>query len=650
MHGSHKSQIKVTPTGGRASYEAAQVFAGIIRRIEYQSKAVDAYSTAIYHQVESGIGYVRVETDYVDNQSFDLDLFIRRIADPFTIYMDPDAKDYDKADANFAFVFEDVPRDRYEEEYGEEDSPAPVTLDHSDGWNDKDHVRVAEYWRRNIKNVTIHRLADGTVVRDDEIPAELRDEIKPLIVKSRTVAEPEIEWFKLAGDKIIDREEWPGKYIPIVPFIGEELIVDRELDRKGHTRSQIDAQRIYNYWASAAVEQVALQTKTPYVATAAAVENRTEQWSTANTKNWSVLVYNGTDEHGNAIPPPVREAPPTMAQAYITGMTIARQDLMSVTGQYQAELGMPSNERSGIAIQQRQRQGENATYHYIDNQAKGVRQVGRILLDLIPKIYDVQRVVMTLAEDGGEAKVVVQPNAPEAHQQVGQQPDGSVAQLTQGQAQQQLEDPDQPDPTIIFNPNIGAYDVEADVGPSHGTQRQEAANAFSEIMQQNPAAFQIVGDFWAQNSDFPGADELADRLKRGLPPAYKPGPDPQVVALQQQQQATAQHAQQLLGQADQEIAQLKQQVAVLQGQAKDKSADIAVKDYAAETERLKAVGSIDPASLQIIVRGMVQDMLSTHILPVLQDHADLEGDLATRMQPTPPPQPVNGSGSSPVTQ
>ena len=323
---------------------------------------------------------------------------------------------------------------------------------------------------------------------------------------------------------------------------------------------------------------------------------------------------------------------------------------MSVTGQYQAELGMPSNERSGIAIQQRQRQGDTATYHYIDNQAKGIRQVGRILLDLIPKIYDVQRVVMTLAEDGGEAKVVVQPNAPEAHQQVGQQPDGSVAPLTQGQAQQQMEDPDQPDPTVIFNPNIGAYDVEADVGPSYGTQRQEAANAFSEIMQQNPAAFQIVGDFWAQNSDFPGADELADRLKRGLPPAYKPGPDPQVVALQQQQQATAQHAQQLLGQADQEIAQLKQQVAVLQGQAKDKSADIAVKDYAAETERLKAVGSIDPASLQIIVRGMVQDMLSTHILPVLQDHADLEGDLATRMQPTPPPQPVNGSGSSPVTQ
>jgi hypothetical protein len=639
----NKAQIKVTPTGGRASYEAAQVFSGIIRRIEYQSKAVDAYSTATYHQVESGIGYVRVETDYVDGQSFDLDLFIRRVPDPRSVYMDPDAKLYDKSDANFAFVFEDIPRDRYEEEYGKEDSPAPVTLDHSDGWNDKDHVRIAEYWRRNINNATIHQLQDGTTVRDSDIPAELRDQIKPMIVKSREVAEPEIEWFKLAGDKVIDREEWPGKYIPIVPFIGEETVIEGEMDRKGHTRAQIDAQRIYNYWASAAVEQVALQTKTPYVARVDAITGREEQWSTANTKNWSVLVYNGLDEANQAIPPPQRTDPPQMAQAYIQGMTIARQDLMSVTGQYQAELGMPSNERSGIAIQQRQRQGDTATYHYIDNQAKGIRQIGRILLDLIPKIYDVKRVVMTLAEDGDESKVVVDPEAPEAHQQVAPGPDGMPAPVTPGQAQQQQEDPERPDPTVIFNPNIGAYDVEADVGPSYGTQRQEAANAFSTIMSQNPAAFQIVGDFWAQNSDFPGADELADRLKRGLPPQYKAGPDPQVQAVTQQAQQMQQQAQQLLGKADAEIASLKAQIVHQQELLKDKASEIAIDDYKAETDRLKAVGSIDPLSLQVVVRQMVQDMLATELHPMLQQHAAQQSELQATMAP---PQPMNGEGGA----
>ena len=635
----NKSQIKVTPTGGRASYEAAQVFSGIIRRIEYQSKAVDAYSTATYHQVESGIGYVRVETDYVDDTSFDLDLFIRRIADPRTVYMDPDCRLYDKSDANFAFVFEDIPRDRYEEEYGTEDNTAPVTLDHSDGWNDKDHVRVAEYWRVNMNNATIHRLQDGTVVRDDEIPDELREQVKLLIVKSRDVAEPKIEWFKLAGDRVIDREEWLGKYIPIVPFIGEETVIAGEMDRKGHTRSQIDAQRIYNYWASAAVEQVALQTKSPYVARADAVEGREEQWATANVKNWSVLLYNPLDEQGNPIQRPEREQPPQMAQAYIQGMQIARQDLMSVTGQYQAELGMPSNERSGIAIQQRQRQGDTATYHYIDNQAKGIRQIGRILLDMIPKIYDVRRVVMTLAEDGDENKVLIDPQAPEAHQEVAQGPDGTPAPVTPGQAQRQQEDPERPDPTIIFNPNVGTYDVEADVGPSYGTQRQEAANAFSQIMSQNPAAFQIVGDFWATNSDFPGADELADRLKRGLPPQYKAGPDPQTAAI-------TQHAQQLLSQADQEIAELKQQLAAAQMKSQDKSAEIAVRDYEAETKRLDVVGGIDPHSLQIIVRGLVEDMLGTRLQPVLEGHADVQGDLAARMAPPVPPNGADASGGA----
>jgi hypothetical protein len=327
-----------------------------------------------------------------------------------------------------------------------------------------------------------------------------------------------------------------------------------------------------------------------------------------------------------------------MAQAYIQGMTLARQDLMSVTGQYQAELGMPSNERSGIAIQQRQRQGDTATYHYIDNQAKGIRQIGRILLDLIPKIYDVQRVVMTLGEDGSESKVVVAPDAPEAHQFVGQTPDGGAGEITQGQAQKETEDPDRPDPTVVFNPNVGAYDVEADVGPSYGTQRQEAANAFSQIMAQNPQAFQIVGDFWAKNSDFPGADELADRLKRGLPPPYKSGPDPQVVAITQQAQEVQQHASDLLGKADQEIAGLKAQVAQLESAAKDKTSELVIRDYEAETKRLSAVGQIDPMSLQVIVRQLVSDMLDQRLEPVLYGHAQLQGELQARANP----QPMNG--------
>lgn len=618
----HKAQIKVTPTGGEATYDAAQVFSGIIRRIEYQSKAVDAYSTGIYHQVESGIGYCRIDHRYVDDDSFDQDLFIDRIADPNTVYLDPDAKEYDKADMNFAFVFTDVPRDQFDKEHGEGYMPAAgATLDNTDGWNDKDHVRKCEYFRRNTRNDKLHLMVDGSVIRDSDVPEADMAVMKPLIVQTREVGRPEIEWFRIVGTKIEERKVWPGRYIPLVPFIGEETVIDGVMDRKGHTRALIDSQRMYNYWVSAAVEQVALQGKVPWVADSRATEGHETQWDSANTVSWSVLYYNGVDsETGQPIEKPERVAPPVMAQAYLQGMETARLDMMMVSGQYQANVGAPSNEISGTAIQQRQRQGDNATYHFIDNQAKAIRQCGRILIDLIPHIYDTARVTKIMAEDGSESDVHLQPDAPVAHGRVHMTPQGPAA-IPDDSDEEHL------DVRVIFNPNVGRYDVEADVGPSFGTRREEAFNAFSQIMASNKEAFPIVGDIWAMNADFPGADELAKRMKRGLPPQYKAGPDPQM-------QAVTQHAQQLLGQADGEIAHLKAQVALLTEQSKNKDAETAIKDYEAETKRLAAVGQIDPASLQIIVRQMVEEMLGTPLHPMLERHAAIEQSLAP---PAPPP-------------
>lgn len=642
----NKAQIKISPTGDRATYESAQIFAGIIRRIEYQSKAVDAYSTATFHQVQTGIGYVAVDTEYEREDGFDQEIYVRRIADPRTIYIDPDAKDYDKADMRFAFQFADIPREVWEEEHGKQDMPPPVTFDNTvDMWNTRDHVRVARYWRRNEETDTLHLLHDGTTVRDSELDSVQKNAYKALITDSRETKRHTVEWFRIVGDRIEDRGEWAGRYIPIVPCIGEETVIDGVMDRKGHTRSQIDAQRIYNYWASAAVEQVALQTKTPYIADARALENHARMWDEANISNKPYLLYNGLDDSGKDIAPPTRSPPPEMSQAYIQGMMISRQDLLDVTGQYQAELGMPSNERSGVAIQQRQRQGDQATYHYIDNQAKMIRQVGRILLDLIPKIYDVPRVMKIMGEDGSEQDVLSQPGSGVPSMQVQQTPQGPQP-LTQQQQDQMALGEKLQNVLTIFDPKTGRYDVEADVGPSYGTQREEAANAFSQIMQANPAAFQLVGDFWAQNSDFPGADQLADRLRKGLPPQYTGGPSPQEQQLQAQLQHVTQTAQQTLQKADAEIAELKAENVRHAERANEKMEELQIKNYDAETKRLTAVGNIDPMSLQIVVRQLLRDMLDTDIIPHLQRHAEIEGQLQTMAQPTPPPQPGNGNGQA----
>ncbi len=631
----NKAAIKVTPTGGKATYDAAQVLTAIIRRIEYQSKAMDAYSTAIFHQVQTGIGYTRVTTDYADEESFDQEIFINRIADPNTVYLDPDARDYDKADMRFAFVFTNIPRDQYESQYGTADNLAPSTLDYApnDGWVDRDHVREAEYWRRSDDNDTLYQMVDGSTLRGSEMARGELAQLKPYIQAERDICIPEIEWFRIVGNKIIERKVWPGKYIPIVPFVGEEVVIDGIMDRKGHTRAMIDAQRIDNYWSSAAVEYVALQGKSPFIADSRATENHTAQWDTANTVNYSVLYYNGVDDQDRPVQPPVRAPAPVMPQAYIEGMRLARDDLMMVSGQHQADLGMPGNERSGKAIDARQRQGELATAHYIDNQAKGIRQVGRIVLDLIPKIYTRARVVQIMGEDGSDAQVHLVPNAPEAHIPVNMGPQGPVP-LSDEQAKAQTEDEGQPDPLIIFNPNVGRYDVEADVGPSYGTRRQEAFNAFSQILAQNQASFPIVGDYWASNADFPGADQLAERLKRGLPPQYKPGPPPEVAMLTQQMNQQQQQFHELMQGAQKRVIDLERQL-------KDKGEANQIDDYKAETDRLKAVGQIDPMSLQIIVRQMVTDMLQTDLHPMLQNHAQIEAGLQQTMTP---PEPVEPEG------
>ncbi|TPG50185.1 hypothetical protein EAH75_01430 [Rhodanobacter glycinis] len=354
--------------------------------------------------MEAGIGYWRVVTDYPNERTFDQEIYLRRVKDPLTIYLDPDITEVDGSDARFAFVYEDRPRELFEKEYPKYKDSAPHgTLGESgDGWSDKDTVRVAEYYRRKEKKDKLIATESG-VVKASNLPPEIRAEmLADPNAKVRDIIEQEIEWFLIVGDEIADKNIWPGKYIPIVRVIGEETVIDGKLDRKGHTRALKDPQRTYNYWTSAAVEFVALQSKTPYIAPVEAISGLEVYWESANRDNLALLPYNGLDDQGKAIPPPSRQAPPTFAPAYLQGLQVSGEELQAVSGQYEAQFGEKSNEKTGIAIQARQRKGDNATYHYIDHQAIAIRFTGRILIDLIPKIYDTKRVLRIVEENGDQ--------------------------------------------------------------------------------------------------------------------------------------------------------------------------------------------------------------------------------------------------------
>jgi len=519
----NKPSVKVKPVGNEATYEAAQVYEGIIRHIEYISNAQAAYDTATTFQVQGGIGWWRLTTDYPDynDNSFDQEIFIRRIKDPLTVYLDPDIKEADGSDARYGFVFDDMARDVFKDKYPRyKDLATKSPLDVSGEWVRDDQVRVAEYFYVIEEDDSLVAYTDPftgekAIERKSKIPKEVyRNIVDAPDTRERDIADRKVKWCLIAGDKIIQKAEWPGRYIPLIRVIGEETIIDGMLDRKGHTRAMKDPQRIYNYWSSAAVEHVALQSKTPYIGPMEAFTNLETYWDSANTVNHAWLPFNGYDDKGQKLDPPERQAPPVMSQAYIEGLKISSDEIMAASGQYQADLGMPSNEKSGVAIQQRQRQGDNATYHYIDNLAIAIRNTGKQLIDLIPKIYDTKRIIKIMAEDGVEHEVTADPKAQAAYLQK-QQDEKETIQS-------------------IFNPTVGRYDVEADIGPAYATRRQEAFNAMSQIMQNSPDTMKIAGDLLFRAADFPMANELAVRIKRTIPPqVLNGGPDPQMQQLQE---------------------------------------------------------------------------------------------------------------------
>lgn len=511
----NKPSINIKPTGEGASFRSAQVYENVVRDIERQSNASVAYDIATEFQVHAGIGYVRVSMDYLDDKTFDQELFIKSVPDPLSVYLDPDIKERDGSDARFGFIFEDWPRDRFDKKYPEYKHKGTVnTLGSGDNWLDHDHVRLAEYWRRTEKKDRLVALENSAAAPDGEsviIERESRmralfssdpETLKQLLAlpgtRTRRIVTQEIEWFKIVGHEIVDKKPWLGKYIPIVRFVGEETVIDGKLDRKGHTRNLKDAQRIYNYWTSAAVEHIALQSKTPWTIPIQAVEGYETYWSTANRVNHSYLPYNAIDDDGNPLPKPERMKPPEFSDAYMKGMEVAGNELMYASGQFQAQMGQNENAKSGKAINERQRQGDNATYHFIDNQGVAIRHVGRILTDLIPKVYDTKRVKLIMAKDGRQHQVTIDPMHPDPHTiESDMRTDEAI--------------------TSIFNPSIGRYSVEADMGPSYATQRQESFDAFTQILTARPEMVQVIGDLYFKQGDFPGADEAAERVRRTIP-------------------------------------------------------------------------------------------------------------------------------------
>jgi len=587
----NKPGIKISPVGDDATFEAAKIWMGLVRHIERISKATVAYSTAGDFQVQSGLGYIRVDWDYIPN-TFDKEIYIRRVRNPLNVFLDPDKNEVDGSDARFGFYFDDTPRVDFLEEFPwMKGKVGEAAFGNSQGWINQDHIRQCEYFYKELKKdkLVLMRNPDAEGAADkfvmakwSKIPAKIRAQIEPGdIIRRREFMDETIRWVKIAGNDIVDRGKWPGRFVPLVPVVGEEVEIDGILDRKGHTRGMKDAQRMYNFWTSNAVEQVALQTKAKWFVPVGSTESLDAYFKTINTSNYPYVPINAFDNEGRQLPPPVPIDPPTMADGYIKGMMVAREELMMVSGQREENFGQPTNAISSVAIDQRQRKGDQATYHYIDGLATAIRQVGNIILDLAPHIYSRKQVRQILAEDGSEQFIQIDPYSDVAY----------------------AEEKGPDDKTwVIFNPRVGRYWVDSDIGPSYATKRQEAWDAFVQITTANQQLTTVIGDLMFRNADFPGANEIADRLKNMVPPEATGGPSAALQAAQAQNKSL----QALLVEMTEKLAQMELKT-------RDQGERRKIEQQDADTRRLKEIGNaqenIGDEAIRPILEKLLKELL-----------------------------------------
>jgi len=579
---------KVIPADDLADPKVAEVFDGMIKHIEYISDADVAYDTACDNQVTFGEGYIRILTEYCREDSFDQDIKIGRVRNSFSVYMDPAIQDPCGADAEFVFITEDISKDEYERQFPDA-QPISSLLSRGVGdaqlgqWLQSETIRIAEYFYIAHRKATLHLYPDNMTAfkgsPQDKMLAGMFG--KPL--RTREVDRRQVKWIKTNGYEILEERDWAGKHIPVVRVIGNEFEIDGRLYISGLVRNAKDAQRMYNYWTSQEAEMLALAPKAPFIGYGGQFEGYELQWKTANTNNWPYLEVNPdvTDGAGAVLPLPQRAPPPLAQTGLIQAKMGAADDIKGTTGQYDASLGMQGNERSGRAILAREKQGDTGTYHYVDNLGRAIRYVTRQLVDLIPKIYDTQRVARIIGVDSEVGMVKINPMQPTPVNEIRDEM-GTVIEK-------------------IYNPTIGLYDVMVTTGPSYMTKRQEALDNMATILQSNPQVWSIAGDLFVKNMDWPGAQEMAARFKKIIDPKLLEDDDKSPV----------------LQQAEQQIEALSQELNIMSDmlqkvQQSMEAQELQIKAYDAETKRISAVQqSMTPEQIQDIVMGTISAAMDT---------------------------------------
>lgn len=490
-----RPRIKVHGMNNESDAKLAEILTGVCRHIEVQSNADAAYDTAFEYAVKMGWGYFRVTTDYQDEDTFEQEIYIKPIDNPFTVYFDPNSQMPDGSDAEKCLITTVMTKKNFKILYPDKDDGSGFTSrgtgDVNNEWVMKEDIRVAEYFYTVKESATLVQLSDGTTVYEDELPSkEIMAEAGISIIEKRHSYRKKIKWCKLTSMEVLEEGTWASKYIPIIPVYGQSVQVDSKNKRFGLVRMAKDPQRMYNYWSTALTESVALAPKAKWILAEGQDEGHENEWAMANIKSLPVLRYKQTDTEGRVAPPPQRMQPEPPPAGVISAMQGMNADLQAVVGIYDPSQ-LPQGNQSGKAIQGQQQQVDMVNFHYYDNLTRSIAYCGRIILDLIPKIYDTERVLRIIGADGKPEMVTLN----------------------------QRTTTDDGVEKILNDVSVGRYDVVMDTGPGYQSKRLEAVDSMMSLLAADPNLMQQAGDLIFRNMDFPGADIIADRLAAANPMA-----------------------------------------------------------------------------------------------------------------------------------
>jgi len=597
-----RPRIKVHPVNNLADYKIAQVIEGITRHIEVNSNADTAYDTAFDYAVRMGWGFWRINTRYVSDDSFDQEIFIDTIDNPFTVYFDPNSILPDGSDAERCLITTVLDKKVFRQQYpGANDGASFMqrsTGDDTASWVTKEDIRLAEYFYMERERAKLYLLSDGSKHFADSDTFFERVEAAGLtVVDERDTFRKSVKWCKMTAMEVLEERTLPGKWIPVVPCYGAQVIVDDKRKKYGLVRFAKDPQRMYNFWRTSMTESVALAPKAKWLLAEGQDEGHENEWALANIKSSPVLRYKQKDIEGQPAPVPQRLQPEPPPQGIMEAAGAISADLQMVLGIMDPNQ-LPSGNISGKALAGQQNQVDLSNFHFYDNMTRSIRHTGKIILDLIPKIYDTQRVMRIIGADG-------QPDLVTINEQ------SAIGE-------------------VLNNVTVGEYDVVMDTGPGFQSKRQQAVDSMMPLLTGNQELFNIAGDLVFRNMDFPGADVIADRLAAMNPMAQideKSDIPPQV----QMELALAKKQLEEMGQQLQaaqleinnrmEVAKIKEE-----GETKRKLMDVTARAHNTETiaevkvndQNTRAITSQNKTEIEAIVELLLHHMDTGRLLAEIE--------------------------------